>query len=171
MGTGARGPCGGVTGAGSFVVSAIAACVLSERRRQVGATMKACAASCSIKYHDDGEKLPLRANLSKGVSASGSGTPATPCGEGLTCTWEHLRLESGKAVLKTSMYATNAYLAPLAFEITLQHCKANNSVRSGPYHDMWEHSSCTLGNAASETLPRTTYVRLLLPACVYALRV
>ena len=64
---GARGPCGGVTGAGSFVVSAIAACVLSERRRQVGATMKACAASCSIKYHDDGEKLPLRANVSKGV--------------------------------------------------------------------------------------------------------
>ena len=176
MGTGARGPCGGVTGAGSFVVSAIAACVLSERRRQVGATMKACAASCSIKYHDDGEKLPLRANVSKGVSASGSGTPATPCGEGLTCTWEHLRLESGQAVLKTSMYATNAYLAPLAFEITLQHCKANNSVRSGPYHDMWEHSSCTLGNAASDNICEIAVACVCvcvacINACVYDVRV
>ena len=141
--------------------------------------MKACAASCSIKYHDDGEKLPLRANVSKGVSASGSGTPATPCGEGLTCTWEHLRLESGQAVLKTNMYAMKAYLAPLAFEITLRTPLAPSSKRSIPRYVgtfvVHTRKRC-LGNAASDNICEIAVACVCvcvacINACVYDVRV
>ena len=92
---------------------------------------------------------------------------------------EHLRLESGQAVLKTNMYATKAYLAPLAFEITLRTPLAPSSKRSIPRYVgtfvVHTRKRC-LGNAASDNICEIAVACVCvcvacINACVYDVRV